>query len=70
MLTAHWALTRAISSRIADGERMGERSPIDVALAREQHAAYVDALRGAGLDVVVLPELPGRQTAASSRTPR
>jgi dimethylargininase len=28
---------------------------IDVARAREQHAAYVDALRAAGLQVVVLP---------------
>jgi len=28
---------------------------IDVALARAQHAGYVDALRAAGVDVVVLP---------------
>jgi dimethylargininase len=31
------------------------RREIDVALARRQHAAYVNALRGCGLQVVVLP---------------
>jgi dimethylargininase len=59
VLTYTWALTRAISGRLAEGERMGDRAPVDVALARDQHAAYVGALRGAGVNVVVLPELPG-----------
>jgi len=59
VLTYRKALTRAISGRLAEGERMGERAPVDVTLAREQHAAYVAALRGAGLEVVVLPELAG-----------
>jgi dimethylargininase len=35
-----------------------QRRPIDVALARRQHAAYEQALRDAGCDVRQLPEQP------------
>jgi len=34
------------------------RQPIDLALARQQHEAYVDELRAAGVAVTVLPEAP------------
>lgn len=46
------ALTRAVSDAIAHCELTHrERVPIDVAVARAQHAAYEDALRVAGCDV-------------------
>lgn len=46
------ALTRAISPRIAEGELTHlEREPIDVARARDQHAAYAEALRQLGCEV-------------------
>ncbi len=35
-----------------------DRRPIDLALAAAQHAAYCDALRAAGADVVFLPPAP------------
>lgn len=54
------ALTRPVGARFAECEltHLG-RSPIDVALARRQHAAYEEALGQAGCRVVRLPDLPG-----------
>lgn len=53
------AFTRAVSRRIAECELTHlQRVPIDAAKAVAQHAAYEAALRGAGFDVVRLPELP------------
>lgn len=50
------ALTRRIPTTFADATVMTPHAgaPIDVALAREQHATYVEALRGLGLAVTVL----------------
>ncbi len=43
------ALVRAPSSRLAEGiVTYIQRTPVDVALARAQHAAYADALAGSG----------------------
>ena len=36
-----------------------ERRPIDADRARREHVAYVEALRALGIDVTVLPPLPG-----------
>ena len=53
------AFTRAVSPRLADCELTHlERAPLDVAKATQQHAAYEDALRGAGFEVIRLPDLP------------
>jgi hypothetical protein len=50
------ALVRRPSSRIADGiVTYGERAPVDPALAAEQHAAYVEAIAGAGWEIVEVP---------------
>ena len=55
----HRAFTRAVSTRLPECALTHlERVPIDVARARAQHAAYEQALAGAGFDVVRLPELP------------
>jgi dimethylargininase len=52
------AFTRAVSPHLADCALTHvSRAPIDTALAGEQHAAYEEALRAAGFDVVRLPEL-------------
>lgn len=52
------ALTRAVSSSIADCELTHvARSPIDLARARAQHAEYLSALVSAGCRVIALPEL-------------
>jgi len=52
------ALTREVPSTINACELTHlDRRPIDVALARAQHAAYEDALRAAGCTVVRLPAL-------------
>jgi len=53
------ALTRAVPHSLERCEltHLG-RSPIDVALAARQHAAYEDALRAAGCTVVRLPPEP------------
>lgn len=49
------AMTRAVSSRLAACElSFIPRTPIDVDLAREQHAAYCAALRTLGCEVVTL----------------
>ena len=53
------AFTRAVSPRIADCQLTHlERVPIDPASAARQHAAYEQALSGAGYEIVRLPDLP------------
>lgn len=56
MSTPAHAIVRAPSACYARCLRHDPR-PIDVALARSQHDGYVVALREAGIDVQVLPEL-------------
>jgi dimethylargininase len=56
-MTRSIAITRAISRALEHCELSYiARHPIDVALARQQHAAYEDALRGAGCEVWQLSE--------------
>ena len=53
------AFTRAVSPRIAECELTHlQRVPLDVERAFQQHAAYEDALRSAGFEVIRLPDLP------------
>lgn len=53
------AITRAVSRALEHCELTHlQRSPIDLALARRQHAAYEQALREAGCEVQQLPEQP------------
>jgi len=54
------AIVRRPSSAMAEGQRthLG-REPIDGALARAQHAAYVATLQAAGTVVTILPADPG-----------
>lgn len=53
------AFTRAVSPKLPDCALTHlERTPIDVARATAQHAAYEQALADAGLEVIRLPELP------------
>jgi dimethylargininase len=53
------AITRAVSRAIDRCELSHQqRFPIDLALARRQHAAYEQALRAAGCEVRQLPEQP------------
>lgn len=55
------AVTRAVSRAIERCELTHlRRSPIDLALARKQHAAYEQALRDAGCEVRQLPEQADR----------
>jgi dimethylargininase len=50
------ALTREISPRFAECELTHiERTPIDLNIARRQHCAYVNALKGLGCQVIELP---------------
>jgi dimethylargininase len=57
---ANKAFTRAVSPKLADCALTHmDRVPIDAAAASEQHDNYEDALRGAGMDVIRLPDLPG-----------
>ena len=54
------AFTRAVSPRLAECELTHlARVAIDPARATGQHAAYEQALRDAGFEVIRLPELPG-----------
>jgi len=54
------ALVRGVSPRLAAGERTHlDRVPIDLDLARRQHAAYRDLLERLGLAIVALPPAPG-----------
>lgn len=56
---ARIAITRAVSRALQDCELSHlPRVPIDLALARRQHAAYEQALREAGCEVRQLAELP------------
>lgn len=43
--------------------------PVDLALARQQHAIYKDALRAFGLDVIALPPDPNRPDAVFVQDP-
>jgi len=53
------AFTRAVSPRLAECALTHlQRVPIEAGLAERQHAAYEDALREAGLEIVRLPNLP------------
>jgi dimethylargininase len=53
------AITRAVSRALEHCELTHlQRRPIDVALARRQHAAYEQVLRDAGCEVRQLPEQP------------
>lgn len=59
MKAAH-AITRAVGAALGDcALTFLDREPIDLTRAREQHAAYNDALRRAGTLVEVLPADPG-----------
>jgi dimethylargininase len=54
------AITRAVSPAIARCELTYlKRQPIDYALAVRQHAAYEDALRSLGVEVIQSPAAPG-----------
>lgn len=54
------AFTRAVSPRIAECALTHlDRQPIDPVRAAAQHAAYEQALRDAGYEVIRLPELAG-----------
>jgi dimethylargininase len=53
------AFTRAVSTRLAECALTHlERTPIEVAKAAAQHAAYEQALSEAGFELIRLPELP------------
>jgi dimethylargininase len=53
------ALVRAVSPWLVDGELTYlQRQPVDLGRARTQHAAYVDLLRGEGLEIVHAPPSP------------
>lgn len=53
------AFTRGVSPRLANCELTHlNRDPISADLAAAQHAAYEQAIAGAGFDVVRLPDLP------------
>ena len=50
------AITREVSPALADCElSFVPRTPIDVARARAQHAAYCRALESLGCEVIALP---------------
>jgi len=52
------AFTRAVSPRLAECQLTHlERVPIDAGRAAAQHAAYEQALAGAGFEIIRLPEL-------------
>ena len=61
-MTRGTALVRAVSPRLAEGIVTHiDRTDVDVALARRQHAAYVDALAGCGwrtVDVAPADDCP------------
>ncbi len=61
---ARIAITRAVSRVLEQCELSHlPRRPIDIALARRQHAAYEQLLRDAGCEVRQLAELPGQADA-------
>jgi dimethylargininase len=56
--TSRRIVVRPPSPRLADGEiSYVDRQPVDVALAEQQWAHYVDAFRTAGWDVIEVPAL-------------
>ncbi|UCF06051.1 MAG: amidinotransferase [bacterium] len=57
------AITRRPGPDCALGITASNLGPPDYALLSEQHNAYVEALRSAGLDVTVLDPLPGHPDA-------
>lgn len=58
------AFTRAVSPRLADCELTHlDRVPTDAANAAAQHAAYEQALRDSGLEIIRLPDLPDQPDA-------
>ena len=58
------AITREVGTDLSACElSFVDRMPIDVALARRQHAAYCDALRALGCEVLVLPARMGMPDA-------
>jgi dimethylargininase len=53
------AITRLVSPSIERCElTLQERTPIDLTLARQQHHAYEETLRGLGVEIYSLPEEP------------
>jgi dimethylargininase len=59
-----FAITREVGEALASCEiSFIERTPIDIELARRQHAAYRDVLRTLGCSVIELPALPGMPDA-------
>jgi dimethylargininase len=53
------AIVRRPSDRVAEGEVTHlDRTPLDVELAFQQHAAYVELLAQHGFEIVWAPELP------------
>lgn len=59
MSGATQAIVRAVSPRLAEGEvTHRKRVAIDLSLALEQHAAYVDLLRKCGLRIIEAPAAP------------
>ena len=54
-MTFRRALVRGVPSSYAQATVRGDRLLIDVAVARQQHAAYVAAVRASGVEVTVLP---------------
>lgn len=58
------ALTRRPCARLAEGELTHlARTPVDVARAFTQHAAYLTLLSAHGLTLIALPELPDHPDA-------
>lgn len=57
------AVTRSPGPDLAAGLTTADLGPPDWRRALDQHAAYVEALRGLGLEVEVLPALPGHPDA-------
>jgi dimethylargininase len=49
--------------------RLEPAPPVDLALARQQHAIYEDALRACGLDVIALPPDPDHPDAVFVQDP-
>jgi len=53
------AIVREVSEDFAEGLTTSDLGAPDLGLARDQHRAYVEALRGCGLEVTVLPAAAG-----------
>lgn len=53
------AIAREVSEDFPEGLTTADLGPPDLALARDQHRAYVEALRRCGLEVTVLPAPAG-----------